>query len=91
MAKCVPAIVLAAGSSSRLGQPKALVEWNGETLVGRAVRLLQESGCKPIIVVTRSELQIDVMLSCKDATIVVNPNPEDGRTCLLYTSPSPRD
>ncbi|MBT4066787.1 MAG: NTP transferase domain-containing protein [Euryarchaeota archaeon] len=83
MAKCVPAIVLAAGSSSRLGQPKALVEWNGETLVGRAVRLLQESGCKPIIVVTRSELQIDVMLSCKDATIVVNPNPEDGRTGTL--------
>ena len=86
MVKGVPAIVLAAGESSRLGRDKALVEWNGETLVGRAVRLLQESGCKPIIVVTRSELQIDVMLASGDATIVVNPKP-----CLLYTSPSPRD
>jgi len=83
MAKGVPAIVLAAGASSRLGQPKALVEWNDETLVGRSVRLLQESGCHPIIVVTRSELQIDVMLSCPEATIIVNPKPEDGRTGSL--------
>ena len=83
MAKGVPAIVLAAGSSSRLGQPKALVEWNDETLVGRSVRLLQESGCNPIIVVTRSELQVDVMLSCPEATIIVNPNPEQGRTGSL--------
>tara|TARA_B110001452_G_scaffold248074_1_gene234561 strand:+ start:896 stop:1438 length:543 start_codon:yes stop_codon:yes gene_type:complete len=83
MAKGVPAIVLAAGSSSRLGQPKALVKWNDETLVGRSVRILQESGCNPIIVVTRSELQVDVMLSCPGATIIVNPNPEQGRTGSL--------
>ena len=63
MAKGVPAIVLAAGKSTRLGQPKALVEWNGETLVGRSARLLKESGCSPIIVVTRNELQVDVQRS----------------------------
>ena len=39
MAKGVPAIVLAAGASSRLGQPKALVKWNGESLVARATRI----------------------------------------------------
>ena len=83
MAKGIPAIVLAAGESSRLGQPKALVEWNNETLVGRSVRLLRESGCSPIIVVTRNELQVDVMLSCEETTIVVNPRPEDGRTGTL--------
>ena len=83
MAKGVPAIVLAAGESSRLGQPKALVQWNGETLVSRAVRLLQEKNCSPIIVVTRNELQVDVMLSCNDAIVVVNPKPEDGRTGTL--------
>ena len=83
MAKGVPAIVLAAGESSRLGQPKALVQWNHETLVSRAVRLLQEKNCSPIIVVTRNELQVDVMLSCSDAIIVVNPKPEDGRTGSL--------
>ena len=83
MGKGVPAIVLAAGESSRLGQPKALVQWNGETLVSRAVRLLEEKNCSPIIVVTRNELQVDVMLSCNNAIVVVNPKPEDGRTGTL--------
>ena len=83
MAKSVPAIVLAAGASSRLGQPKALVKWNGESLVARSTRILAESGCSPIFVVTRSELQVDVMLECDGAIVVVNPSPEEGRTGSL--------
>jgi molybdenum cofactor cytidylyltransferase len=35
------AVVLAAGSSSRLGQPKALLRWQGETLLTRALQLAQ--------------------------------------------------
>ena len=83
MAKGVPAIVLAAGASTRLGQPKALVKWNDESLVSRSVRLLLESGNSPIIVVTRTELQVDVMMQCSGATVVVNPSPEEGRTGSL--------
>ena len=83
MAKGIPAIILAAGESSRLGQPKALVQWDDESLVSRSVRIFQECGCNPIIVVTRSELQIDIMLTCEEATVVVNPKPEDGRTGSL--------
>jgi CTP:molybdopterin cytidylyltransferase MocA len=83
MAKGVPAIVLAAGASSRLGQPKALVKWKDESLVSRSTRILSESGCSPIIVVTRSELQVDVMLECNGAIVVVNPSPEEGRTGSL--------
>ena len=83
MAKGVPAIVLAAGASTRLGQPKALVKWNDESLVSRSVRLLLESGNSPIIVVTRTELQVDVMMQCSGATVVVNPTPEEGRTGSL--------
>jgi molybdenum cofactor cytidylyltransferase len=42
----VGAIVLAAGNSSRLGQPKQLVPFSdGETLVHSAVRAAQEAGC----------------------------------------------
>ena len=66
MSKGIPAIVLAAGASQRLGQAKALVNWNGETLVRRAVRLLKETGCNPVIVVTRIELQVDIMLECPE-------------------------
>ena len=83
MAKGVPAIVLAAGASSRLGQPKALVKWNGESLIARSTRLLSESGCSPVFVVTRPELQVDVMLECSGAIVVVNTSPEDGRTGSL--------
>ena len=83
LGKGTPAIILAAGASSRLGQPKALVEWTGETLVGRMVRLLAENSCSPIVVVTRRELQVDVMLECPEANIVVNASPEEGRTGSL--------
>ncbi len=83
MAKGVPAIVLAAGASTRLGQDKALVKWGEETLVSRSVRLLNNSGCSPVIVVTRAELQVDVMLESPGASVVVNPVPEDGRTGSL--------
>ena len=83
MAKSVPAIILAAGASKRLGQPKALVKWDGESLVSRAARLLFESKCNPVIVVTRTELQIDVVLEAENASVIVNPNPELGRTGSL--------
>ena len=83
MSKSVPAIVLAAGASSRLGQAKALVKWGDETLVKRSVRMLAESDCKPIIIVTRTELQVDVMLESPDTLVVVNPLPEEGRTGSL--------
>jgi molybdopterin-guanine dinucleotide biosynthesis protein A len=47
-------IVLAGGRSSRMGCEKALLEWEGEPLVQRAVRLLQ-TVCVDVLVVTASE------------------------------------
>ena len=34
----IGAVILAAGESSRFGEPKQLLTFRGETLVGRAVR-----------------------------------------------------
>ncbi len=45
------AVVLAAGASTRLGEPKQLVMLAGETLLERAVRTAREAGCQPIVVV----------------------------------------
>jgi molybdenum cofactor cytidylyltransferase len=45
----VAAIILAAGGSSRLGRPKQLLEYRGETLLNRAIRLVQEAGASPVI------------------------------------------
>ena len=47
----VAGLLLAAGSGSRLGMPKALVELDGQTLVDRGVALLREGGCDPVVVV----------------------------------------
>jgi nicotine blue oxidoreductase len=44
--------LLAAGSGSRLGQPKATVEFAGSTLAERGVALLRSGGTDPVIVVT---------------------------------------
>ena len=48
-------IVLAAGESSRLGYPKALIEVGEETLVSWISRRLTELGLSPVVV-TRNEL-----------------------------------
>ncbi|MEY3369015.1 MAG: hypothetical protein RI973_2170 [Bacteroidota bacterium] len=47
----VAALVLAAGSSSRLGQPKQLIEVGGETLLERMVRTVRRAGCREVAVV----------------------------------------
>ena len=61
MAKLCPAVILAAGASQRLGQPKSLVPIGETTLVGLAFRKLIEAGCSPVLIVTRSELSVAVM------------------------------
>ena len=46
------AVVLAAGESRRMGQPKQLLRWHGEPLVTRAARIALESGASETVVVT---------------------------------------
>ena len=72
-------IILAAGASRRLGEPKALIEKNGTPLIQWMVNRLESKGIYPIII-TRQELMIDIALCCPERTIVVNPNPDAGRT-----------
>jgi CTP:molybdopterin cytidylyltransferase MocA len=48
----VAGVLLAAGEGSRFGQPKALVELDGQTLAERGVGLLRAGGADPILVVT---------------------------------------
>ncbi|MGH3626555.1 MAG: nucleotidyltransferase family protein [Sciscionella sp.] len=45
-------LLLAAGSGSRFGRPKALVELDGEPFVSRGIRALSEGGCAKVLVVT---------------------------------------
>ena len=44
------AVILAAGRSSRLGRPKALLEWGGETFLARLVRVFRAASVAPVVV-----------------------------------------
>jgi len=78
------AVVLAAGASSRLGQPKQLVRWNGEALVARAARLAREAGCSPVIVVLGYEAErMQAALATGDVQLVVNADWASGMASSL--------
>lgn len=80
------AVVLAAGASERLGQPKPLVpvptEGGDVPLVRWLVERLEAVDVE-VVVVTRQELVVEVMLALPGRAIVINPNPEGGRTGSL--------
>ena len=68
-------IVLAAGFSRRLGQPKQLVDWEGEPLVRRAARIAVDAA--PTIVVVAHDA-VREALEGLDVTIVDNPEAGEG-------------
>jgi molybdenum cofactor cytidylyltransferase len=47
----VGALILAAGGSTRLGEPKQFLRFEDETLLHRSARVANEAGCTPIVVV----------------------------------------
>lgn len=65
----VAGLLLAAGAGRRMGGPKALVELDGEALVHRGIRLLQDGGCLPVVVVVGAAAE-QVRPLCEDAQVV---------------------
>jgi molybdenum cofactor cytidylyltransferase len=67
------AVVLAAGASARLGEPKQLAVVGGERLLERAVRVVREAGCSPVVVVLGAAAEtIRAECDLGDARVVVN-------------------
>lgn len=56
----VGAIILAAGPSSRLGTPKQLLHFRGQSLLRRAALSALGAGCRPVVVVTGAHAQLYV-------------------------------
>ena len=48
----VAAVILAAGASTRMGVPKQLLQFRGQTLLRRAAAAALKAGCQPVVVVT---------------------------------------
>ena len=75
----VAAVILAAGASRRLGEPKQLVRVHGETLLERTVRVAAEAGCSPILVVLGASSEaILAHTSLTPAEVLLNPEWDEG-------------
>jgi molybdenum cofactor cytidylyltransferase len=48
----IGAVILAAGASTRIGMPKQLLQFRGQTFLRRAASVALEAGCRPVVVVT---------------------------------------
>jgi CTP:molybdopterin cytidylyltransferase MocA len=69
----IAGLVLAAGGGSRYGSPKALVRLRGRLLVERAVSLLADGGCDPVVVVLGAAAD-EVRALVPLPAVVVNPD-----------------
>ncbi len=77
MAK-IPILLLAAGGSSRMGQPKQLLPWGNRTLIEHQILTLQKAG-QPVNVVLGSNSDLVMPVIEKyPVNIFVNPNWESG-------------
>jgi molybdenum cofactor cytidylyltransferase len=84
----IPALVLAAGKSSRMGRTKALlsVGSSGETFLHRIIRVLREGGADAVVVVIGGDAAaVRASLPRDDAQIsaVENPRYEEGQLSSL--------
>lgn len=79
----IAAIILAAGDSRRMGSPKALLEFRGETFAERLVRIF--SGfCDPVVMVLGRHA--DAIRARVHSTTIVNPDPDRGQLSSLQTA-----
>jgi len=75
----VAVLLLAAGSSSRMGENKMLMEIAGETLLRRAARTAIAAGFDPVMVVTgHCRDQAEAQVADLDCRTVFNPEHEVG-------------
>jgi molybdenum cofactor cytidylyltransferase len=81
----VAAVVLAAGSSTRMGRNKLLLDLAGETVVRRAVGAAIESGVERVLVVLGHEAdRVRSQLDGLACEVVVNPDHERGVGTSLH-------
>ncbi|HLU99736.1 MAG TPA: nucleotidyltransferase family protein [Acidobacteriota bacterium] len=77
-------IILAAGESSRLGRPKQLLTFQGESLLRRSTRVALEARCGPVIVVLGFAAQQMVPeLENLPVQMVINQDWKDGMASSL--------
>jgi molybdenum cofactor cytidylyltransferase len=84
--KSLAGVILAAGGSRRLGQPKQLCEWEGKSLICRAVETsLAICGADVIVVTGANASEVEASISSYPIQIARNLNWEAGMSASLRT------
>jgi len=81
-AERIAAVVLAAGASSRMGRPKALLDFDGQSCVARVVASCRQAGVEAVVLVT-SPGGGAVRREAGEAIQAINQQPERGMLSSL--------
>jgi molybdenum cofactor cytidylyltransferase len=82
----VAGVILAAGGSVRMGQPKILLTWKGKPLIWHAVHKAYQAALDPVIVVLGAVVEPAVSEICEfGVTVVENPNWKNGQSTSLIS------
>lgn len=80
----IASIILAAGASTRMGSPKALLDYRGETFLDRLIRVMAAVTDPVIVVLGYHADRIRAALH-NPAALVINPDPARGQLSSLQT------
>ncbi len=72
MAK-IPHLILAAGASSRMGQPKQLLPWGGQTLIEHQIQIRLQTGEEVVVVLGANSKIILPIIEKLPIIIIINP------------------
>ena len=82
----VGAVILAAGSSSRMGRPKQTLQYQGTSLLRRATLAALDAMCRPVVVVTGAHAELSRReLDHLDVREAFNPDWETGMASSVRT------
>ncbi|HEU4767029.1 MAG TPA: nucleotidyltransferase family protein [Pyrinomonadaceae bacterium] len=82
----VGAVILAAGSSSRMGTPKQTLQFQGNSLLRRATVAALDAACRPVVVVTGANAELCRReLDGLDVREALNPHWETGMASSIRT------
>ena len=82
----VGAVILAAGSSSRMGRPKQTLQFQGASLLKRATLAALDAMCRPVVVVTGANAELSRReLDQFDVREAFNPDWETGMGSSVRT------
>ena len=68
----ISAIILAAGQSKRMGQPKMLMPWGATTVLGKVIQTIRSAGVEDILLVTNSKIGPQLTPSDYECRIALN-------------------